>query len=660
MIPEDMFSKSKFIHEWIEENVVIYKLQYPQAREEDLRDILTGIAKKYVKNPSCYLHNNYQDDRRIKADLISLYQWYYTKQPIAAGHGTFFYNQDTQSSPIQGVIDTRIDSRKEFQAIRDRYIGPNGETTSYEYMYYDMMQLEAKIKINAIYGAFGAKTFQLYNIYTAACTTATAQSLISTTAMAFEAFLNNAVQFRSLGELMTMVANILHHDKHVLTLDNLRTIKDPRIVFDMWKERFTNWNDRYTSQIMNLLRYRSEEELTRLYYNNNLFEFLENDLIFSKLERIFDVTTEFRNPNNVPENIREDLEFIWDYCREFVFYNHAYTEQIIRLKHNTRTRVILIDTDSDVINIKPFVDWTERKIWHNSITTMDDNDKRFCSVNIIAYLITRMARELLDRYAADCHVLPRFHKRLNIKNEFYFPKVLLANVKKRYIASIKLKEGKQVSKIDLKGHDFKKAGVNASIEQDIMAIIKTHIIDHPTVDVIGLMKGVAQLEKKIRDSIKNRERTYLIRMNCKVARSYKSPYSQGAYTGPMLWNLIYQDNPILIPDKCDVVFLNIPSEKVLDEKLTPLYPKEADIIRREMFQSPIVELRETVLNGGVKYLALPNDGSLIPEWVYQVIDTEKIVTRNTGTFYPVLSALSFITINTGSSGNTYSSNILNI
>ena len=654
MLPEEVLLQSRFIHDWVEDNVIYFKLQYPNADEKVLRKVLLDVAQEHTKNHNAYLYNDYQDDMRINTDLLKLYDWYYKNRPIAAGHGTFFYNQNVKKSPIQNVIDGRIAARKEYQKIRDTYIGPNGDTSSYEYQYFEMMQMEAKVKINAIYGAFGAKTFQLYNIYTASSTTGTAQSLISTTAMAFEAFLNNAVKFKSLGELVTMVGNVLEKDEHNLTIDGLTPITDPEMVYNLWRNQFESYSPTYEPVIRNLLRHRSVEDLTRLYYNNNLFAFVENDMIMRRLVRIYDVTTEFRNPNNVPDNIKDDLEFIWEYCREFVFYNHAYTEQINRLKHDPRTRVILIDTDSNVINIKPWVDWTREKVWIRSSSVMNETDMQFSSVNILAYLVTRMARELLDRYANDCNVLPQYHKRLNTKNEFYFPKILLANVKKRYIGSIKLREGKQVNKIELKGHDFKKAGVNANIEKELMDIIKRDIIDDPLVNVVQLMTDTAKLENNIRDSIKRRERTYLVRMNCKVARSYAEPYSQGAFTGPILWNLLNPENLIMIPDKCDVVFINIPNERVLDEKLAPKFPKEAEIIRRNIFHGEIEQFKRN----GVSYLALPNDDSKIPEWVYPVLDEERIVTRNMGTFYPVLKALTFITISAGD--NMYSSNILNV
>jgi hypothetical protein len=654
MLSKEVMEQSLFIRDWINDNVEYFKLMNPRVNETKLRERLMQIVQERLVNREAYLHNDYQDDMRIKADLLKLYDWFQQTKPIAAGNGTFFYNQDKKYCPIQNVIDGRISDRKKYQKIRDEYLGPNGETTDYYYQYNDMLQMEAKVMTNAIYGSFGARTFQLYNQYTAGSTTGTAQSLISTTAIAFEAFLADSVKFKSLGEMVTFLGNILVKDEHTMPLHGLKIYSDKEFVLNSLKKKFVRYNDFYTPVLRKFLAYRTPEELTRIYYANNLFALVENPLISERIKRIYDVTKSFRNPNNVPENIKEDLEFVWEYCSDLVFYNHAYTEQINRLKHDERGEVILIDTDSNVINIEPWIVWTKEHIWPITESSMGEEDMQFCSVNIIAYLVTRMARELLDRYAKDCHVLEKYHSRLNIKNEFYFPKVLLADVKKRYIAHIRLKEGKQVNKIELKGHDFKKAGSSQHIEDRIMGIIKRDIIDPAEINVIQLMRDVSALEQEIRDSLTNRERTFLVRMNCKVMKVYAEPYSMGAYLGPMLWNLIYPDNMINIPDKCDIVFLSIPNEKVLEEKLGTKYPKIANIIKKTFFESGIKQLQ----TNGVKYLALPNDGSKIPEWVLEVMDTERIVTRNAGTFYPVLKALTFTTIVAGDF--EYTSNILNI
>lgn len=138
MINEEILNQSLFIKDWVENNITYFKLQYPQAKESDLRRVLMGIAKRYVTNQNVHLHNDYMDDMVVNSDLLKIYDWYQTTRPIAAGNGTFFYAQDKKYCPIQNVIDGRIHARKDYQHKRDEYIGPGGDTSAYFYRYYDI------------------------------------------------------------------------------------------------------------------------------------------------------------------------------------------------------------------------------------------------------------------------------------------------------------------------------------------------------------------------------------------------------------------------------------------------------------------------------------------------------------------------------------------
>ena len=79
------------------------------------------------------------------------------------------------------------------------------------------------------------------------------------------------------------------------------------------------------------------------------------------------------------------LDDVWAYANEFVFYNHAYTERINRLVHYKRRSVIIIDTDSNMINIEPWVNHLKETIWEQSGTSMDYDNKLFASVNVLAF-----------------------------------------------------------------------------------------------------------------------------------------------------------------------------------------------------------------------------------------------------------------------------------
>ena len=644
-----LVQKSSFTQRWINTTKSMIMEAYPDTSEEFLDSFLEDVVMDKMKIPNAWLDNNYKGTRTA-TDLVQLYEYYLRMKPIIAGNGTLFLNHDKSYSPIQDVIDDRIADRKKEQRIRDTF--PQG---SYEYKDHDRLQMEAKIKINAIYGSFGTTTFQLYNVYTAGSTTGTAQSLISTTAIAFEAFLSNNAKFKNYGECATLIHNVKSVEERTIPINNLNKIDDVSFMFNYLKNQFETWDDSYAPLLMDLLNSCDVEDLTRIYYKNNIYKFTDNAVIQDLIATIFNKLKSFRNPNEIPDNVVKDLDLLWSYYDEFVFYNHAYIERINRLKNDKRKSVTVIDTDSNMINVEPWVRYLKENIIPQATSIqMDEDDTIFACVNLLAFLVTKMVRKLLNKYCTDCNVLERYHSRVNMKNEFYFRKMLLSGVKKRYVASIRLKEGKEMipEKIEIKGHDFKKAGVNEDIQNELESIIKDCILDPEIADIGTMLKRLDTLENGIRDSLRNGERKYLLRLNCKTPNAYANPMSQGAVLSVLLWNTLVPNNEISIPDKLDVVLINIPNERTI-VKIKDSYPDMYERFKRDIFGGDIDALKQNI-----KYLALPNDGSSIPDWIQPFIDVDKIVARNIGTFRPILEALGFSSVSGG--GNDFFSNILSI
>lgn len=652
MVSYKVVDKSVFLQKWIEENLASFKLMYPNADENELRSILRDIAQERCVDVPAIIHNDYQDNSVVNCSLLSVANWIDTNKPICAGNGTFFKNHNYVTSPIQNVIDNRIKNRKYYQKIRDSF----EDEDSYEYRYNDIMQAESKIKVNSIYGSFGTPTFQLYNRYTASATTGTAQALISATEQGIEAFLSNNVLFRSVGECVRYITNILTKDTYTEEiLTSVTAITDPIQVFDLLKGRFDVWIDSYTNIIMEMLRNASVSDLTKIYYKNNLYALMSNEVPHKILCKIFHITTEFKNPNDVPENIQSDLETLWQYCDELVFYNHPYEETIKRLKECNRDSVVLIDTDSNIVNIEPWIDYLRDTVWHQSGTSMNEEDSVFTSVNTIAFLITQMIKSLLSNLTGRRNVLERYESRINMKNEYYFTRMILAKVKKRYMSAIALKEGRLFSpqKIDIKGHDFKKAGVNQDIHDKIVHIAKEYILEPKEIQIGDVLKELDVLETDIRESLARGERKYLLRQNCKVMKAYKNPMSQGAVKGPMLWNVLFPNNEIMVPDKLDMLIIKIRSEEDL-EPIKDKFPREYNILVNEVFHGPVEEFHKDLT-----YFALPNNGEPVPEFIRPFIDVDKIISRNIGTFLPVQEALGMVS-GIGKQGLTYFTNILDV
>ena len=321
------------------------------------------------------------------------------------------------------------------------------------------------------------------------------------------------------------------------------------------------------------------------------------------------------------------------------------------MKNDKRDVVKLIDTDSNLVYVQPWVDFLEREMIPTCKNlTMDEDTKMFACVNSLAYLVTAMLKALLGKYCSDCNVLERVAGRVNMKNEFCFTTLLLSNVKKRYVAKIVLKEGRPVVKTEIKGHDFKKAGVTEFVTDAMVRIVEKRILESENVDVPGILQDLDAIEKDIYRSLRAGERKYLIRMNCKVREAYKEPESIGQYLSVLAWNTIYPEQEITLPDKLDVVIVKMPNaEYIADMKIK--YPYEYERIVKYLLNGPIQKLNKD----GVTYIAIPNNIDKIPDFIIPYIDFNYVVSRNLGTFKSIRESLMLPDI--GKNKQTFFSNI---
>lgn len=644
-----MIQSNVFLEDWKQANYQLFHQMYPELTKEEIYEVLDEDIRQNFVNPDTSIHNDYQDDFLISQPMTDLYRFCKEKKPILAGNGTLFYNQDKVKSPIADLIDDRIAARKKYQKIRDTF-PPESE----EYEHFEMMQKEAKIRINSIYGSFGAPSFQLYNKYTAASTTGTAQSLISTTGIAFESFIGNHVKFKSLSECMVFMMNVITEEyDESLSILNIKRCNDVHVIYDLMVNQFEDGvfeESLHGDIIFDYLSSLNEEGLTRLYYKNRIYEFIKNESILNILVKIFNEIDNFNDPNKVPEEAEEDLNLLWKCVSDYVFYNHAYTERINRLKNDRREVVKVIDTDSNLIHVQPWVDFLYENLLPKCDVKMDEDTTKFACVNTLAFLVTSMLRSLLDKYCNDCHVLERYWKRINMKNEFCFSTLLLSSVKKRYVAKIILREGKPVVKAEIKGHDFKKAGVTEYVSEYMINIVNNRILNVENVDVPGILRDMQQMEDEIYESLNKGERKYLLRMNCKQREAYKNPDSMGQVLAVLAWDTIYPEQEILLPDKLDVVRVKIPNAETIKD-MQYKYPKEYERIVKYLLNGPVEKIRKD----GLQYLAIPNNIDGIPDFIIPYIDIDYVVSRNLGTFRSIRESLQMQDI--GKDKQTFFSNI---
>ena len=73
-------------------------------------------------------------------------------------------------------------------------------------------------------------------------------------------------------------------------------------------------------------------DLNRLYYKNNLYEFVDNPVISQMVLTILSKLEEpFLDPNNPPDIIKEELDAFRNVLHEYVFYKHQICSKIEKM-----------------------------------------------------------------------------------------------------------------------------------------------------------------------------------------------------------------------------------------------------------------------------------------------------------------------------------------
>lgn len=639
----------QFLIDWKKHNRKIFEQMYPQLSEEQINKFLDKVITERLKNPIATMHNNYVG-KDFGVDLLKVIDWIHDTKPIVAGFGVFYRNQDEVVNPMRVMIENFIAKRKEYKGLLEVY----GEGT-YEYDTADRMQGGEKINVNSLYGANGAPTSNFFNIYTATSVTATGQSLISTTQQAFEGFLENNVPFIDLDECMLFLENI---KKETYILDDSFLPNVPiEALLKRLEDMFYEYNDSYTKILYTYLMNLPQNIINRIYFKNNLYEFSFLRKIRVKLYTILRKADEFKNPNKLPENIKSNLEDLWDFYKQFVFYNYAPFNRIQRLKHNKRKAVIVVDTDSNMLNLNPWVVFMNKYIISadESLKARNQDELRFICINTMSYIITNMVTDVLAKYTKDANVPKRFRKNINMKNEYLFTRIILSNVKKRYISSIRLREGKEVfpEKLDIKGMDFSKSSIREETKDFFMTLIKQRLLYTDNINLSDILKDLEDFENMIRGSLMKGEKHFLIPKSVKELGAYDDPYREQGIRGVIVWNYLYPENTVELPEKIDIVKVSLTKEENLD-KLRDLNPKYYDVIQQKIINNSNPKISKK----GVEIIAIPRNVPSIPDWMKPFIDYDTVVNNNVSTFNSVLKALGIETIRT--SKKSYFSNILKL
>ena len=518
-------------------------------------------------------------------------------------------------------------------------------------------------------------------------------------------------------------------------------------LYNRLRDKIISKNDNDDEILESYISQLSNEEVSILYYKNNMKKFIDDHeniqnliiAIFSHIKNLnyiyrdddhwvdeipgeyyesfynktkkdwnnFVDTQYFLNPNDVPDSIQDDLSTLRDYLMKYVYCRYLAPDRIYRLKNFKRGVVTVIDTDSNILSLDTMVNHIFDSVIKDNDFGRDKMNNIFICINMLAFMSTSAVQDILATFGKYSNVPEEYRPIYNMKNEFFFSKLLIGTVKKRYISKIVLREGNLMNppKNDVKGFDFKKATTSEESEKFFMSLVKKYIINANPIDVRGLIIEITAFKNAIRQSIENGETKYLPNLNAKVFKAYKDPASQQSVKAVLSWNFVEPNDQIELPSKVSALKLNIFTEDdiadlqysypdiyqaIIDnifndthnifvkktwdygidysnggkewyKKIPKKYQSKYKKLGYKKWNEFVDEFTQThsekeceghyiIKKKGMEVLAIPSNAK-IPDWVKPYIDYNTIINDITAPFAPVMEVLGVKTLEEGKTRN---------
>lgn len=645
-IDKKVLDKSIMIKEYKDEMIKVIKSSYPDIDEDKLKEIIEIEVNKIDAVPIVNFNNNYTKKNR-KVTLLAWYDWYKKKKPITTEHGVCFKRHDESinlsAKLLEYILDTRKYHKKEMFNCK-KALDSIGEK------FHNIRQKVFKIFANSYYGATGMRQSVFYNLFTALSITGKGQSLITNAAMNFEQFFVDNVWFDSIDDVYIFINNIKNEkrnfkDGKCLTKQVKKNELIERLIY---KFSDINTGNKYRKDIENIVNNLSKQDINRIYYKNNFYDFCSCPKVLNKVFEILDKVDSFDDPNEVPEEIKDDCEELWTWQKEFVYYSYPVFNRISKCKHMVRKTVVTVDTDSNMINIEPWIDFLIEK---SSNKYDKDNENDICKmVNLMAFTLDRMLKEVHEKYTADCNVPKDKRPIINMKNEFLNRRMVLTSSKKNYASKVIMQEGAKVEEkdsLDIKGLTIKKSNVNKNLGNQMQDILEEDILEAKNINIKNVLGKLSDLEKAIGESLDKGEVYYAKPDKCNEPSTYKTPFQIQSVRGIYAWNCLYPDKEITFPAQVNMIKLTCPT--IFDLKnLSEIEPEFYNIIDEKIFGN------ENFKQYGFTVIAIPKTENKIPEWIIPFIDKDTMIYDGLNNFNKILESISVKTIETKANVDHYS------
>ena len=343
-----------------------------------------------------------------------------------------------------------------------------------------------------------------------------------------------------------------------------------------------------------------------------------------------------KNPEGAKQVVAYNKKFLnfLDYISELM-YTFVYIPNLVPMimtrKNMSRNTVVISDTDSVIFTSKDWVIWYEGQI--------DTINQRSYDISaLVTYFLTRVNADTMEKFSVTLGSTGEGIYRMQMKNEYLYPSLLLYSAKKVYAGIIKIQEGVIMDKADpdLKGGALRSSKIAQRSKDFIQDFIVNDILNTSLTGKLSIEKLVGKVvnyEGEIKKSLAVGDIEFLDRQNVKTAGMYADP-SRTAYVYAEAWNYIFGA-------KHDVVN---PPEKQAKITILPPTPEYWTWLQ-ENHPKTYVKFNEFIQKYGKapKAFVMSATCRKIPEEIIPLIDVRGIIYNNLNPVYITLERLNIAT-----------------
>ncbi len=620
--------RPSILRTYIEQAACYISKKYDVSEEKAI-ELATRICKeKYKPLTGIIVDTKVEGCPVIKAvDLAKFLEA--NSEMLVSPSGSFYIpHKKKLAKCIQMIID-RLAQRKKHKKLMLKYKAEGNEAESLIHYY---SQTLIKININSLPGNFGSAYSIFFNKENYNAITSGSRALIGYANSMIEALLGGNFAWFSVEELLQ---HIYSHITHGIPTEMVRKCMEkyklqPKTWVDLFNfykgtmekyDKYHDWN-RVRSTVESL----SFEEIQYFYYFQNLRHLLmENDAFFRNwLKELFDIKNvdlslqveaddlfkvdgalaifcnvafhEHVDPQDSSIQLYDLPKARPDLAKKFVciakymeeklketddlFATFIYTP-LNRTSVKTRpfmyrNSAVISDTDSSIFTVKDWVGWFTGDIYSVS-------SDAYAIATCMIYWITNAVTHALKIFSIAHGAEGQFESVMAMKNEFLYPVMVLADVKKHYAGVTYIQEGVilPTPEIDIKGVQFKGSDICKLATEFAKHFIEVDILEnlykHGRISAHDLIEKVRNFEARISSDIQAGKTDWFNPLAIRTKDHYANPMSSNWYSY-FAWEQIFAESygDISLPTKTPAVHINRPNKTYLGwlEKENPsIYKK---------------------------------------------------------------------------------------